>query len=96
MDAINEYWQIIVGVITLIVILSKLHLDVEILKQKVKSLFELFNRKEKQMLEWIISNWEWCLIAFMIAEKCVKASKTQADDILLDIVWKNIKKLAKK
>tara|TARA_Y100000296_G_C4968370_1_gene154599 strand:+ start:180 stop:323 length:144 start_codon:yes stop_codon:yes gene_type:complete len=47
MDAINEYWQIIVGVITLIVILSKLHLDVEILKQKVKSLFELFNRKEK-------------------------------------------------
>ena len=47
MDAINEYWQIIVGVITVIVILSKLHLDVEILKQKVKSLFELFNRKEK-------------------------------------------------
>ena len=48
------------------------------------------------MLEWIISNWEWCLIAFMIAEKCVKASKTKADDILLDIVWKNIKSLVKK
>ena len=47
MDAINEYWQVIVGIITLIVILSKLHLDVEILKDKVKSLFELFNKKEK-------------------------------------------------
>ena len=47
MEAINEYWQVIVGVITLIVILSKLHLDVEILKDKVKSLFELFNKKEK-------------------------------------------------
>ena len=47
MDLVNEYWQVIVGVITLIVVLSKLHLDVEILKDKVKNLFELFNKKEK-------------------------------------------------
>ena len=47
MELINEYWQVIVGVITLIVVLSKLHLDVEILKDKVKNLFELFNKKEK-------------------------------------------------
>ena len=47
MEAINEYWQVIVGIITLIVVLSKLHLDVEILKDKVKSLFELFNKKDK-------------------------------------------------
>ena len=47
MDLINEYWQVIVGIITLIVVLSKLHLDVEILKDKVKSLFELFNKKDK-------------------------------------------------
>jgi len=44
MELVNEYWQIIVGVITLIVVLSKLHLDVEILKDKVKNLFELFNK----------------------------------------------------
>ena len=44
MEAINEYWQIIVGVITLIVILSKMNLDVEILKQKVKTLFDLINK----------------------------------------------------
>ena len=48
------------------------------------------------MVEWMIANWEWLLIAFMVAEKIVKASKTQADDILLDIVWKNIKRLVKK
>tara|TARA_R100001594_G_C3955942_1_gene244182 strand:- start:35 stop:178 length:144 start_codon:yes stop_codon:yes gene_type:complete len=47
MDAINEYWQIIVAVVMLIVVLSKLHLDVEILKDKVKYLFDLFNRKDK-------------------------------------------------
>tara|TARA_Y100000310_G_scaffold182159_1_gene182220 strand:- start:215 stop:361 length:147 start_codon:yes stop_codon:yes gene_type:complete len=46
MDLINEYWQIIVGVITLIVILSKMNLDVEILKQKVATIFELINRKK--------------------------------------------------
>ena len=46
MEAINEYWQVIVGVITLIVILSKMNLDVEILKQKVTTLFELINRKK--------------------------------------------------
>ena len=47
MELVNEYWQIIVGVITLIIVLSKLHLDVEILKDKVKNLFELFNKKDK-------------------------------------------------
>ena len=46
MDLVNEYWQVIVGVITLIVVLSKLHLDVEILKDKVKNLFELFNKEK--------------------------------------------------
>ena len=46
MELVNEYWQIIVGVITLIVVLSKLHLDVEILKDKVKNLFDLFNKEK--------------------------------------------------
>ena len=47
-------------------------------------------------MDWIISNWEWMLLGFMVAEKLVKMSPTQYDDILLDFVWKNIKKLAKK
>jgi len=48
MELVNEYWQIIVGIITLIIVLSKLHLDVEILKDKVKNLFDLFNRKKEK------------------------------------------------
>ena len=44
MELRNEYCQVIGGVITLIVVLSKLHLDVEILKDKVKNLFDLFNK----------------------------------------------------
>ena len=47
-------------------------------------------------MEWFTSNWEWCLIGFMVAEKLVKLSPTKYDDILLDFIWGNIKKLAKK
>ena len=46
MELVNEYWQVIVGIITLIVILSKMRLDIDILKEKVKSLFELFNKEK--------------------------------------------------
>ena len=44
MDLINEYWQVIVGVITLIIVLSKMHLDIEIIKDKIKTLFGLINK----------------------------------------------------
>ena len=47
-------------------------------------------------MEWIANNWEWVLIAFMIAEKLVKLSPTKHDDIILDIVWKSIKKALRK
>tara|TARA_Y100000034_G_C6696297_1_gene306841 strand:+ start:43 stop:186 length:144 start_codon:yes stop_codon:yes gene_type:complete len=47
-------------------------------------------------MDWIISNWEWMLLGFMVAEKLVKMSPTKYDDILLDFIWGNIKKLAKK
>tara|TARA_R110002020_G_scaffold103899_6_gene243499 strand:- start:445 stop:600 length:156 start_codon:yes stop_codon:yes gene_type:complete len=43
-------------------------------------------------VEFIVTNWEWFLLGFMVAEKLVKLSPTQADDILLDIVWGSIKK----
>ena len=48
MDAINEYWQIIVGVITLIIVLSKMHLDIEIIKEKIKTLFGLVNKDKER------------------------------------------------
>ena len=48
MDAINEYWQIIVGVITLIVVLSKMHLDLEIVKEKIKTIFGLINKNKEK------------------------------------------------
>tara|TARA_Y100000593_G_scaffold95130_1_gene200419 strand:- start:2229 stop:2375 length:147 start_codon:yes stop_codon:yes gene_type:complete len=47
-------------------------------------------------MDFLTNNWEWLLIGFMVAEKLVKMSPTKYDDILLDIVWKNIKKIVGK
>ena len=46
-------------------------------------------------MDFLTNNWEWILIGFMVLEKLVKLSPTKYDDILLDIVWKNIRKLVK-
>jgi hypothetical protein len=42
-EVATSIWPIIFGLITLIVILAKLHSDTEILKEKVRTLFDLFN-----------------------------------------------------
>ena len=47
-------------------------------------------------MDFLINNWEYILLVFMIAEKAIKASPSKYDDILLDIVWGGIKKLAGK
>ena len=47
------------------------------------------------MVEWLSMNWEWVLLAFMVAEKIVKMSATDKDDILLDVVVQGITKMVK-
>jgi len=44
---INTLWPIAVGFTALVFWLAKSHSDIEQLKEKVKSLFELFNDKIK-------------------------------------------------
>ena len=46
-------------------------------------------------MEILTNNWEWCLIALMIAEKIVKLSPSKNDDIILDSVVKPILNLFK-
>lgn len=48
------------------------------------------------MIEFLVENWEYILLAFYVLEKIVKKSKSRYDDILLDIVWSGLKKLVKK
>ena len=46
-------------------------------------------------MEWIINNWDICLLAFMILEKAVKLSPSKNDDIVLDIVWNSLKNMVR-
>jgi|TARA_R100001594_G_scaffold140274_2_gene185304 hypothetical protein len=42
------------------------------------------------MNEWIVNNWEWVLLGFMVVEKAIKLSPTKYDDMLFDMIIKPI------
>ena len=47
-------------------------------------------------MEWMMANWEWVLLGFMVCEKLVKMSPSEKDDILLDVFWQGIRKMVVK
>ena len=47
-------------------------------------------------MEWIVANWEWVLLGFIVCEKLVKMSPSEKDDFLLDVVWQGIRKMVGK
>jgi len=46
-DQIINLWPLIMGVITLVIILSKMHLNITIIQDKIRTLFDLYNRDRK-------------------------------------------------
>ena len=44
---IVSLWPIFLGFITLVIVLAKMHSSIEVLREKVKTLFELWNEKDK-------------------------------------------------
>jgi hypothetical protein len=44
-DILSQIWPLALGVITLIIVLAKMHGDIETLKEKVRVLFDLWNKK---------------------------------------------------
>ena len=47
LDAINVLWPVAVGFVTLVIILAKMHADIEQVKEKIRTLFELWNDRNK-------------------------------------------------
>jgi hypothetical protein len=45
MEFINSTWPIFMGFITLVIVLAKMHGDIETIKEKVRVLFDLWNKK---------------------------------------------------
>ena len=47
MNLITDYWEQLVTFVLLVAILTRMRVDLDVLKDKVKTLFDLFNKKEK-------------------------------------------------
>jgi len=47
MSTISALWPIFLGFITLVIVLAKMHADLETVKEKVRVLFELWNSRER-------------------------------------------------
>lgn len=43
-EAITKGWQIIVGIVTVVVIAAQAHLRIAVLEEKVRTLFDLLNK----------------------------------------------------
>jgi hypothetical protein len=46
LDFINSVWPVAVGFVTLVIVLAKMHSDIETIKDKVRVLFDLWNSKD--------------------------------------------------
>jgi len=46
-EVLSKAWPILLALITLIIVLAKLDLRVAVLEEKVKALFEMWNKRDK-------------------------------------------------
>ena len=45
MNLITDYWEQLTAFVLLVMILTRMRVDIDVLKDKVKTLFELWNKK---------------------------------------------------
>ena len=48
MDFITDYWEQLTAFVFLVTILTRMRTDIDVLKDKVKTLFTLWNNKENK------------------------------------------------
>jgi len=46
LDAMGAIWPLALGFVTLVIILAKMHADIEQMKEKIRTLFDLWNNKD--------------------------------------------------
>ena len=44
MDLLTEYWEQLTAFVLLVVILTRMRVDIDVIKDKIKVLFELWNK----------------------------------------------------
>ena len=48
LDIMKAIWPMLVVFVTVVVVLAKMHGDIEIIKDKIKTLFALWNNRDKK------------------------------------------------
>jgi hypothetical protein len=46
LDTISKMSSLLIGFVTLVIVLAKMHNQIAVLEEKVKSLFDLYNRSK--------------------------------------------------
>jgi len=46
LDTISKLSSLLIGFVTLVIVLAKMHNQISVLEEKVKSLFDLINKKK--------------------------------------------------
>ena len=47
MNFITEYWEQLAAFVLLVMVITRMRVDIDVLKDKVKTLFDLWNREGK-------------------------------------------------
>tara|TARA_R100001198_G_C5227975_1_gene208062 strand:- start:1737 stop:1889 length:153 start_codon:yes stop_codon:yes gene_type:complete len=47
LDAVGAIWPLALGFVTLVIVLAKMHADIEQMKEKIRTLFDLWNKRDK-------------------------------------------------
>ena len=47
MDFLKNYWEQLSAFVILVVVLTRMRVDIDVLKEKVKTLFDLWNQKKR-------------------------------------------------
>lgn len=46
LEAVGAIWPLALGFVTLVIVLAKMHADIEQMKEKVRTLFDLWNKRD--------------------------------------------------
>ena len=47
MNFVTDYWEQLTAFVLLVMVLTRMRVDIDVLKDKVRTLFDLWNKKEK-------------------------------------------------
>jgi hypothetical protein len=46
LEAVGAIWPLALGFVTLVIVLAKMHADIEQMKEKIRTLFDLWNKRD--------------------------------------------------